>query len=134
MGAKVFQDDVELELNNIGITITNSLGFKTTTSSERGRVSSRVTDLEVAFTMNPYQDDENVRNFDLFKQNSPFSVFGFAANKTAAGKLDQICTFYMPNCRVNEIATGSEDGLLTDELSCMAYIGSRNDTIFLGFL
>lgn len=134
LGAKVFQDDVELELNNIGITITNSLGFKTTTSSERGRVSSRVTDLEVAFTMNPYQDDENVRNFDLFKQNSPFSVFGFAANKTAAGKLDQICTFYMPNCRVNEIATGSEDGLLTDELSCMAYIGSRNDTIFLGFL
>ena len=134
LGARVFQDNNELELNNIGINITNTLGFKTTTASERGRVSSRVTDFECTFTMNPYQDDANVRSFDLFRTNDSFSVLGFAANKNAAGKLQQIVTFYMPNCTVQEIATGSEDGLTTDELTCRAYLQNRNDTIFLGFL
>ena len=130
----MFQDDTELVLNNIGITLTNELGFTQSTASERGRINSRVTGFEVSFTMNPYQDDANVKSFDLFRQNNSFSVFGYAANKGANGKLDQICTFYMPNCRVQEISTGEEDGILTDELSCMGYLQNGNDSIFLGFL
>ena len=134
LGAKVFQDKNELTLNNVGISITNELGFTMSTSSERGKLGSRVTGFECTFTMNPYQDDENVRSFDLFRTNNSFSLFGYAANKNAAGKLDQICTFFMPNCKVQEISTGAEDGILTDELSCRAYLENRNDTVFLGFM
>ena len=134
LGAHVFQDDTELVLNNVGITLTNTLGFTMSTASERGKLGSRVVDFECSFTMNPYQDDENVRNFDLFRMNEAFSLFGYAANKDAAGKLVQICTFYMPNCTVEEISTGNEDGILTDELSGKAFIRDRNDTVFFSFI
>lgn len=134
LGAHVFQDDQELVLNSISISLTNTLGFITSTRSERGRETSRVTDFECTFNMNPYQDDANVKSFDLFKSNNSFSVFGYAANKGANDKLDQIVTFFMPNCRVQEIGTGSEDGILTDELSCRAYLENGNDTIFLSFI
>ena len=134
LGAKVFQDDVELTLNNVSINLTNTLGWITSTASERGRLTGRVTDFDCTFTMNPYQDDDNVRSFDLFRQNNSFSVVGYAANKAVDGKLIQICTFCMPNCRVQEIATGSEDGILTDELSGRAFLTNGNDTIYLGFM
>ena len=134
LGAKVFQDDNELILNSVGITITNTLGFLMSTSSERGKISSRVTDFDCTFTANPYQDDENVRNYNLFRQNDSFSLFGYAANKDSAGKLNQIITFYMPNCKVQELSTGSEEGILTDELTGRSFLDNGNDTIFIGFL
>lgn len=134
LDAHVYQDSTELTLNSVGISLTNTLGPITSTASQRGKITQRVTDFEATFTMNPYQDDANIRSFDLFRTNDPFAVFGYAANKDKDGKLIQICTFYMPNCRVNEISTGDADGILTDELNCGAYIGSGNDSIFLGFL
>ena len=134
LSAKVFQDDMELTLNSVTINFTNTLGFITSTASERGRLTSRVTDFDCTMTLNPYQDDANVKGFELFKQNNSFSVFGHASNKDASGKLNQICTFYAPNCRVQEIATGSEDGILTDELNCRAYLQNGNDTIFMSFI
>lgn len=134
LGARVFQDDTELVLNNVGITISTELGFTMSTASERGKLSSRVTDFDCTFTMNPYQDDANTKNFDLFRQNNAFSLFGFAANKDTTGKFSQICTFYMPNCTVQEIATGSEEGILTDEMTCRAFLSSGNDTVTLGFI
>ena len=134
LGARVFQDDNELILNNVGITITNTLGFLMSTASERGKISSRVTDFDCTFTLNPYQDDENVRIYNLFRQNESFSLFGYAANKDAAGKLNQIVTFYMPNCKAQELATGSEEGILTNDITGRSFLDNGNDTVFIGFI
>ena len=134
LDAHVYQGDKELILNNISISITNTLGFTMSTSSERGKLGSRVTGFECTFTMNPYMDDANVDAFELFRNNNSFSLFGYAANKDAAGKLSQICSFYMPNCRVREISTGNEDGILTNELTGTAYLENRNDTVFFSFI
>ena len=134
LGAKVFQDEKELVLNSLGITITNTLGFLMSTASERGKISSRVTDFDCTFTMNPYQDDANVDNFNLFRTNESFSLFAFAANKDADGKLEQIVTVFMPNCKVQEISTGSEDGILTDDLTGRSFLQNGNDTVFFGFM
>lgn len=134
LGAHVFQDDNELLLNNLSLSLTNTLGFTMSTSSERGRLSSRVTDFECTFQMNPYQDDENVKNYELFRSNDTFKLLAFAANKDASGKLNQICVIYLPNCTVQEISTGSEEGILTDDLTCRAYSQDGNDTAFVGFI
>lgn len=134
LGARVFQDDNELILNNVSITIANTLGFLMSTSSERGKISSRVTDFDCTFQMNPYQDDENVRIYNLFRQNESFSLFGFAANKDASGKLNQIVTFYMPNCKAQELATGDEEGILTNDVTGRSFLRNGNDTIFIGFI
>ena len=80
-------------------------------------------------------EDDDVDNFNLFNDNTPFSLFGSAHNSGATKDewLENIA-FYMPNCRIPEIATGDEDGILTDNITGQAYKDQGNDTIFIAFI
>lgn len=134
--SKVYQDDVELVLNNFGMTMTNTLGFLTSTASKNGKISSRITDLVTTFTANPYMEDDDVAQFDKFDKNTPFSIFGSSQNLSEASINEkfEVVAFYLPNCRSTEIATGDEDGIHTDAISGQAYRSLGNDSVFLGFI
>lgn len=133
--AQVFQDGVEITVNNVGFTLTNTLGFLTSTASCNGKIASRITKLEVAGQFNPYMDDSQVDNFNLFDQNTAFSLFGSAHNEGAALNewLNNVC-YYFPNCRVPELGVGNEDGVLTDIMNFSAHKNLGNDTVFIGFV
>lgn len=133
--AKVYKNDEEITVNSVGITMSNTLGFLTSTASKNGKISSRITEFVTTFNINPYMEDDDVDNFDLFNDNTPFSLFGSAHNAGAAQNehLENVA-FYMPNCRIPEIATGDEDGILTDAISGQAYKDEGNDTIFISFI
>ena len=133
--AAVYQDSTELVINNFGMTMTNSLGFLTSTASKNGKISSRITDLAINWTANPYMEDDDVDQFNKFDQNSAFSIFGSAHNPGAAQNEHlEVVAFYMPNCRTTEIATGDEDGILTDGLTGSAYKTDGNDSVFISFV
>lgn len=133
--AKVFKNADELTVNSVGITMNNTLGFLTSTASCNGKISSRITEFVTNFTINPYMEDDDVDNFDIFNDNTPFSLFGSAYNAGSdkEEKLENVA-FYMPNCRIPEIATGDEDGILTDSISGQAYKDEGNDTVFIAFI
>lgn len=133
--AKVFKNASEITVNSVGITMSNTLGFLTSTASKNGKISSRITEFVTNFSINPYMEDDDVDNFDLFNDNTPFSLFGSAHNAGAAQEehLENVA-FYMPNCRIPEITTGDEDGILTDTISGSAYKDQGNDTIFISFI
>lgn len=133
--ASVYRDDVELQVNSVGISMTNTLGFLTSTGSCRGKISSRVTDLATTFTIDPYMEDDNVDNFELFDKNTAFSLFGSAHNPGATKDewLENVA-FYLPNCRVPELSTGDADGILTDSISGTAYKTNGGDSVFLAFI
>lgn len=133
--SKVYKNAQELIVNSVGISMSNTLGFLSSTASCSGKISSRITEFVTTFTVNPYMEDDDVDTFDLFSDNEGFSLFGSSYNKTAtAGEHDEEVAFYMPNCRIPEIATGNEDGILTDAISGQAYKSNGNDTIFIAFL
>jgi len=134
--SKIYQDDVELVLNNFGMTMTNTLGFLTSTASCQGKISSRITELVTTFSANPYMEDDDVEQFEKFDKNTAFSIFGSSHNPGATSKDEhlEIVAFYMPNCRSTEITTGDEDGILTDAISGQAYKSNGNDSVFLAFI
>lgn len=134
--AKVYQDGAELVLNNIEVSMANTLGFLTSTASKSGKISSRITEFVCNFSANPYMQDDDVDQFDKFDKNSAYSIFGSAHNPGSASDSEhlQVISFYMPNCRSTEISTGDEDGILTDAISGQAYKDQGNDTVFICFI
>ena len=132
--SKIYKNADELVLNSLTISFTNTLGFITSTASKSGKISSRITKFAVGFTINPYMEDDDVDLFTLFSDNEGFSLFGSAHNEGAAqNEHIQACAFYMPNCRIPEITTGDEDGILTDQINGTAHRDAGNDTIFIAF-
>jgi len=133
--SKVYKDATELTLNSLSISFTNTLGFLTSTASCSGKISSRVTKFQVGFTINPYMENDDVDLFELFEDNTGFSIFGSSNNYGASeDEKEQVVAFYMPNCRIPEITTGDEDGILTDAINGTAHRDAGNDTIFLAFI
>jgi hypothetical protein len=133
--SKIYKDTTELTLNALTISFTNTLGFLTSTSSCSGKLASRITKFGVGFTINPYMEDDDVDLFTLFNDNDGFSLFGSAYNDGASPNEHlQACAFYMPNCRIPEITTGDEDGILTDQINGTAHRDLGNDTIFIAFI
>lgn len=135
LNAKVYKDGSEITVNSVGISMSNTLGFLTSTASASGKISSRITEFVTTFNINPYMEDDDVDNFNLFNDNTSFSLFGSAHNAGAAAnqKLENVA-FYMPTCKIPEIATAEEDGILTDAISGQAYKSTGNDTVFISFI
>jgi hypothetical protein len=133
--SKVYKDASELVVNAVTLSINNTLAFLTSTASCSGKISSRITDLAVNFTINPYMEDDDTDLFDIFKNNTGFSLFGSSNNKTdTAGEKKEVVAFHLPNCRIPEITTGVEDGILTEAINGTAYKTNGNDTIFIAFI
>jgi len=133
--SKVYRNDSELQVNNLSFSIANTLAFLTSTASCSGKIRSRITRFNVSGSLNPYTEDDNVINFDFFNNNTPFSIFGSSNNYGASNKekLENVA-FFMPKCISGEIATGNEDGVLTDAINYTAHKTLGNDTLFLGFI
>ena len=132
--SKVYKGDQEIVVNAVGVTLTNSLAFLTSTASKNGKIASRITKFEVTGSLNPYMETDNVDLFDVFEANSPFSVFAATHNAVAtAGEHKDTIGFYVPNARISELGTGVEDGVLTDAISFTGHKSVGNDSFFITF-
>jgi hypothetical protein len=134
--AKIFQNSNELIVNEVSISMANTLGFLTSTASCNGKISSRITDFSVNFSANPYMENDDVDQYNLFDKNEKYSMFGFASNYGALSEDEKLegVSFYMPNCRSTELATGDQDGIVTDAITGSAFRENGNDTIFISFI
>jgi len=133
--SKVYRDSSELQVNNLSLNASNTLAFLTSTASCSGKIKSRITNFAASGSFNPYMEDNNVINYDFFNNNTSFSIFGSSQNYglSEKEKVENVC-FYAPNCISTEIATGNEDGVLTDAITFSAHKDLGNDTLFLGFI
>lgn len=135
LSACVFQDGVDTEVNEVGLNVENSVAFKTATCSADGRQGSRITSRDITFNFNPYKDDTDVSQFDRFNDNTPFSLFWYAANPSAVAgefELGSISAFWLPQAIINEKPVGDLEGLLTEDIAAIAdrgVDGSLNDII-----
>lgn len=134
--ACVFQDGVQIDVNDVSVSIENSLGFATSTCSENGRISGRATERSVSGSFNPYKQDNSISDFTKFKSNTEFSLYvsAFVPSSTT-GEYSQVCSIYMPKCIITELAEADQDGLLQEEVTFVAARGAdaASDEIYISY-
>lgn len=135
LNSKVFQEGSEIAVNNLGVTLTNTLAFLTSTASVNGRTNSRITKFEVGGSMNPYASDSDITNFENFDCNKKFSIFARTQSEDCLnpGVFKDGIAFYIPNARNSELGVGNEDGVVTDEISFTGHKTLGNDSFFISF-
>ena len=136
--ANVYVDGSEIQVNEIGVSLENTIGFLTSVTSCDGRISGRVTERQVSGSLNPYKDDASVTYFTKFDANTTFSLVVVLANDSVTAgeyELGSICAFYLPNCLLTEKTVGDQEGVLTDALSFQASRGSSgtDEEMIMGF-
>ena len=136
LNACVYQDGVKIPVNEFTISVENTLGFITSTCSESGKISSRITERVVSGSIDPYKQDDSIENFTKFNNNDTFSLFAFAYNPTGVdGEYEDVVCYYLSNCLTTEIGEADQDGVLQETLSFSANRGSdgSEEEIFISF-
>jgi hypothetical protein len=129
LAAKVFMDGTAIDVNELTMSIENTLGFQTSVSAENGRISGRPVERTVTGSFNPYMASDSMANYNKFKNNTAFSVFAYAKlPSTTAGEFSGIVAVYMPNCLITELSENDADGLLQDSISFSANRGADSST------
>lgn len=135
LGACVYFNGVEIQYNELGLSIENTKTDIKSACSPDGKIGSRFTEFKVSGSINPYMDDDNVDRFNSFNDNDTVSVFGFARNPgTVDGQEIQWFAFWIPNAKITQIPAGDVDGIVTDAIEFQAFKSAGNDTIFLSFI
>jgi len=134
--ACVYQDGALLDVNAVAFSLENSLAFATSTCAANGRISGRAAERTVTGTFNPYKEDNDISQFTKFKNNTEFSLFGFAIiPSSTTGEYSQVVSFYLPQCIATELAEEDQDGLLQETISFSAGRGSTgtNEELYISF-
>lgn len=139
LGACVYKNGVEIQLNTVGLSIENTIGYITDTCSPNGRTSSRITARAIQGTINPYMDDTTFDFFTLFDVGTEFSLFlkAYIPSSTAGEyTLGSVIGIYLPKCVVTEYKKGDLEGILIDDVSFQAVRGADGATeeMYLGLI
>jgi len=123
------QEGVNVQVNAFTLSVENTLGFVTSTCSENGRISSRVTERSLSGSFTPYKNADDLVQFDKFKCNVPYNLFVYAFNPELdmncefTGEFSNVVAILLPNCITTELGESDKDGLLVEDISFEATRG-----------
>lgn len=129
LNACVYQNGTSIDVNDVSMTLENTLGFVTATCSENGRISSRVTARAITGTFNPYKQDDSIEQFTNFKCNTPYDLFivGYNpildVNCEPTGEFNNVFAILLTNCITTELGESDADGLLVNDITFEATRG-----------
>lgn len=127
LSACVWRAGVDTPVNAVSLSLSNTLGYVTSTCSANGKIASRVTQREITGSINPYKDDTSVTYFNDFVAGTEFSLFLYAYNPSSTTgeiTMGSAVAIWLPQCVATEQKVGDQDGILTDEISFKATRGS----------
>lgn len=137
MDGRVYMNDTAIDVNEVTLSVENTLGFITSIAAENGRLSSRVTERSISGSFNPYKQDDSIDNFNRYKANTPFSLFAYGKVPSATpGEFSQIVAIYMPNCLITELGEADQDGILQESINFSADRGVSGNIpeIYIAFI
>ena len=135
LGACVYFDGIEVQYNELSLSLENTKSDIPSACNPDGKVGSRITQFTCTGSINPYMEDDDVDRFNSFNTNDTVSVFGFAKNPGAVtGQDKEWVAFWIPNAKITEIPSGDQDGIVTDAISFQAFKSAGNDTVFVSFI
>lgn len=122
--ACVLQSGMHLKLTEFSVNLSNSVSQVKEICD--GITGERVVERTVDGAFNPYMDEDDVSQFDNFTDQTPYTLFAYAANPSGVDgelELGSVCAIVLPNCITTDIPTGDVDGLLVDQVSFSANTG-----------
>jgi hypothetical protein len=138
LDARLYMDATEVvSVNELALSIENTVSFATSFSAANGKISSRITARKVTGSMNPYQETDSIANFTKFVNNTEFALFACAKNPLSSdGEFGNVIAIYMPKVIITEAAEADADGLVQQNLSFQASRGAAGTTneIYIAFI
>lgn len=135
LGACLYLNGIEVQYNELSLSIENTKTDIASACSDDGKVGSRFTAFKVSGSVNPYMEDDDVVRFGNFNMNDTITLFGFAKNPgTVSGQDKEWFAFWIPNAKITAIPSGDVDGVETDAIEFQAFKSAGNDTVFLSFI
>lgn len=137
LDARAYLDGSEIVINELAVSVENTVGFATSIAESNGKISSRIVERSVTGSFTPYKETDNTDNHTRFVNNTEFSLFAYAKNPTSTpGEFGNVVAVYMPKCIITEIAEADADGLVQHNLSFTASRGSAGTTneVFIAFI
>jgi hypothetical protein len=137
LNAMVVYKDVCYDMNELSLSIENTISFLTSVKSEGGRIGSRISDRSVSGTLTPYLDDTDLGFFTDFNANDSFDLVVTVANPSGVDgefELGSAVGFYCQNCTITTLGKADLDGILTRSLEFSANTGPTGDLVevFIG--
>jgi len=132
------KDGVALEMDELSLSVENTISFLTSVTSCTGRLSSRIAERLVNGSLAPYMDDNSLDLWNDFNDNTSFSLVCIFRNEsTTTGEFDlgSVVGFYLPQCIFTSLTKADKDGVLTRPAEFQANTGTTGDLteIFVGF-
>lgn len=136
LGAKLFLDTTELDINEFSFSLENTLGFVTTTSSKNGRTSSRITERSVTGNFLPYKQDDATDIWQKFSDNDEFAILAFTGNCPATGEYSEVAAFWFPQNIITEVPEADQDGNIQTNAAFTASTGESGDQneVYIAFM
>lgn len=135
LDACAYLGQIEIDYNEFSLSIENTKADIPTACQASGKAGTRITQLAISGSINPYMEDDDVVRWDDFEANNSTSLFVFARNPNGvAGEGKEWICIWMPKIKITELATGDQDGVLTDAISFQAFKNAGNDSVFVGFI
>lgn len=128
LNGRVFLNEDIIHINELTLSIENTLGFVTSINAPNGRYSSRATERTITGTFNPYKLADNIDMFNRYKNNTPFTIFAYAkipANN--AGEFGGVVAIYLRNVLITELGEADQDGLLQESVTFSADRGASGN-------
>lgn len=130
--ACIYQDGVQIAVDNITLSVENTLAFLQSTCS--GKYGSRVSNRSVSGSFSPLADTTSIANFTKFDDNTEFSIFITAHNPSStSGEFSESVSIYMPNCSITTIANGDQNGIVTESIEFKSNVSSTEEDIYISF-
>ena len=137
LNACVYQDGASIQVNELTVSLENTLGFATSTCSSNGRISGRSTARVVSGSFNPYKQTDSIAQYSKFDATTEYSIFASAyVPSGVAGEFGQVVAIYLPNCITTELGESDQDGLLQESISFSAGRGQAGteEELYVSFI
>ena len=139
LSACIFKDGVKINVNNLSLSLSNTISFQPTTCSANGNTKSVITQREITGSFDPYTDDTSTDNFDDWSAGTEFSMFVYAFNPSAtAGEiaLGSAVGIWLPQCVKTDYQPSNSDGVFVDQVSFQATRGAAggSEEMYMGFV
>jgi hypothetical protein len=117
--ACVYRNGVEIPVQNVALSVENTLAPVQSTCSPNGIIAQRVTEQTISGSITPYMDSTSVALFSAFDANTEFSLFFRCQNPITGGKKEAVA-FYLPTCICTALPKQDADGLMQYSLEFSA--------------
>jgi|SRR6056297_1740938 len=129
LDACLYLDGTLVAVNNVSLSVDNSLGRVTSTCNSNGVISQLVTERAISGSFTPYLDTTDVDLFSKFNLNTEFSLFLRAWNPTStAGEKQNAWGIFIPKAIITEMPKADQDGTMQYNISFSA--GSDSEEVY----